>query len=167
MQAKTTLIQLEKPDFYTLLTSAMLELQQGNSSICSTLLRELNHGDRWYIKRYGLVWCMKKNLLELLGLIDNNAPDLAEQKIKLLKTQSKELQGNVMHGLQDYLKIIQLALNSPLGWGDEKVISRAERLPQLQLNDDILAISLYGWLLARLNGGRTYEHILELLGDKN
>lgn len=162
---------LEKDDSGSLdiqLIHMMCLFQQDKCKDAYQIIKKLNHSDSWYEKKAGWIWVLKKNIIEILLLIELDQLDLILVRIKSFKTRF----ANKLHEMEEsrVLTFLQLALTyyeSPKHVISESFKERVE----VSFNwkdsqqEDIYVMSFYAWLKAKMENKPLYETTLQLVSS--
>ena len=132
------------------------------------IYRDFFHSDNWYAKKVGLIWVIKKNLLEILLLIELDYIDLVESRLKSFrKKHSAHL---IEHGekrILDFVNLIALYYNNKQSIHSKEFEKKSNAVLKIDNNEeDIFAISFYAWLMAKTNSENTYTTCLEYMKGK-
>ncbi len=134
------------------------------------LLRSFRHSDDWYTKKVGWQWVIKKNIIELLLLIELDKLDLVLLRAERFKrTFSKKLR---QLGEQRVLTFVQLALR----YYENPRLIRSEGFEK-EVGDsftwlgrdreDIFVMGFYAWLKAKMQGASLYAVTLDLVRSQS
>ena len=146
----------------------MCLMQQSRFSEAYQKLLLLNHSDDWYEKKMGLLWVLKKNILEILLLIELDKQDLVFLRLERFKRRFvKKLK---QLGEQRVLTFI--ALTTHYYENPKEVVSAvfADRVEQSfywlgAAQEDIFVMSFYAWLKSKMLNEDLYKITLELVGQ--
>jgi hypothetical protein len=142
---------------------AMFCLQQSDRT-AAKYMRQFAHTDSWYEKKMGMLWTIRKALLEILMHTEFGNTELALSRLKSFKRRYKKYLAEVKED-----RVMQYALMV------EKYILKPEMAihPQFkpaimamltpELKEDIFVLSFLGWLLGKATKKTTYEATLELM----
>ncbi len=129
------------------------------------IYRGFYHSDTWYSKRIGFIWVIKKNLLEILLLIELDYLDLVESRLKSFrKKHSAHLIEHEENRVLDFINLVAAYYKdkkSIHSEGFEKKL--AEILNINNKEEDIFAISFYAWLMSKVKSENTYSTCLQYL----
>lgn len=129
-------------------------------------LLSLNRTDDWYQKKMGWIWMIKKNIIEILLLIELDKLDIV--LIRLERFSKKFTKLLIKNGEERVLTFIGLTkeyyefpeLVSSEGFKN-KVETSFEWIGREQ--EDIFVMSFYSWLKAKMEKRNLYEVTLELV----
>ncbi|PQJ31367.1 hypothetical protein BST92_05260 [Nonlabens arenilitoris] len=160
-----TLSHINYPTVESELTSVMAHFQNKNYKQCSKIMRDLSHSDDYYEKRIGFNWVVKRNIIEILILIERNQPDLVESRIHSFnKRYRKRLKDKDEVRVLSYLKLLRLYYDAPHQVTTEAFYNKVEKSFDWIGADreDIFVMSFYAWLKAKMQSRPLYEVTLEL-----
>lgn len=127
--------------------------------------REFYHSDSWYIQKMGNIWVVKKNLMELLILIELDELDLVESRIKSFrkKHRNRLLEYNESRVLE-FVKFVMIYY-----FKTEDVNSEDFKLKVTQVlniknkQEDIFTLSFYAWLKSKIDNTELYKTCLDYI----
>ena len=128
----------------------------------------LTRTDTWYEKKMGMLWTIRKNLMEILVHAQFTNIDLAMSRINSFRRRYKKyLLKTSEERVLLYLKQVEKYLLKP-----DVIFDRAYRetvLNQLNAvdNNDIFNLSFIAWIIARWEKKTAYEVVLTLIQDDN
>ena len=139
--------------------------QQFNDAL--KVYRDFYHSDTWYAKKVGMIWVIKKNLLEILLLIELDYIDLVESRLKSFrKKHSKHLSEHNEERILDFVNLIGTYYNDKGIIHSESFVKKLDNI--LEVNnkeEDIFALSFYAWLKAKTISKQTYEICMEYISE--
>lgn len=128
-------------------------------------LRPLNQTDAWYEKKMGMLWTIRKNLMEILVHAQFSDIDLAISRATSFKRRyQKYLIKTSEERVLSYLKLVEKHLSKPdviYETGYRKAV--LEQLENVK-NNDIFTLSFIAWLIARWDKKNAYKIVLDLIG---
>ncbi len=140
--------------------------QQNFLDKAQKIFSKFYHTDQWYIEKAGIVWTIKKNLIEILLQIDLGNIDIVDSRLKSFKrayfNYLKEInQERVIM----YLKLVETYYKNP------EVVTTAffrEKIENSFLwidreKEDIFMMSFYAWLKAKMTKQHVYLVTLDLI----
>lgn len=124
----------------------------------------LTRTDAWYEKRLGMLWTIRKNLMEIVVQAQFSNIELAMSRLTSFRRRYKKyLQNTSEERVLLYVKLIEKYLQKPDVIFDLKykksVLSLLENLD----NNDIFSLSFIAWLIARWEKKTAYKVVLELI----
>ncbi len=130
------------------------------------ILTNFYHSDYWYTEKAGMLWVIKKNLIEILVHIELDNLDLVESRVQSFrKKHSAYLKNNGETRTIEFLKLILAYYRNPEIVTTEafknKVQNTLTITPKKQ--EDIFEMSFYAWLKAKAHTTKLYETILKLV----
>ncbi len=167
-QAELLLDGLPTAFLDTKLVLVMCLFQQGKFKEVYRELRLLKKSDNWYEERVGWTWVLKKNIIELLTLIELQEHDLVHAKGQQFRRKFKSKLVAVQE--ERVLTFIQLVLayaeNPSLATTPEfntKVENAFDYKGRRQ--EDIFVMSFYAWLKSKLTQQELYAVTLDLVSN--
>ncbi|GAA4275869.1 hypothetical protein [Aquimarina mytili] len=127
------------------------------------------HSDTWYTEKTGILWVIKKNLVEILLHIELDNLDLVESRVNSFrKKHSSYLKNNGETRALEFLKLVLEYYRNP------EIITTASFKEKIQNTlttpdpeqEDIFEMSFYAWLKAKAYRTDLYKTILELVHRK-
>ena len=132
------------------------------------IYKEFNRSDTWYINKSGMIWVIKKNLIEILLLIELNHLDLLESRLKSFhKKHKNHLIASNENRIVAFLKLIEIFYYKK---EDVYAVNFKQKVQSLLKTDkkeeDIFVLSFYSWIQAKIMKTKLYPTCLELIGNK-
>ena len=124
----------------------------------------LTRTDAWYEKRMGMLWTIRKNLMEILIHAQFSNIELAISRLNSFKRRYKKyLLKASEERVLTYLKLVEKYLQKP-GMVSESTFQKAV-LNQLDSagNKDIFSLSFIAWLIAHWEKKTAYEVLLTII----
>ncbi|MDT0555826.1 hypothetical protein [Patiriisocius hiemis] len=152
-----------------LLTLTMCHFQQTEFKEAYSVLRTLQHSDAWYEKKVGLLWILKKNLIEILLLIELDKLELVLSRLQSFKrTYHKRLQEIEENRVLNFITLITKYYENPKLVTHEAFINEVEASFDWKPyeEEDVFVMSFYAWLKAKMERRDMYEVTLELVKKK-
>ncbi|QCX01623.1 hypothetical protein FGM00_16445 [Aggregatimonas sangjinii] len=146
----------------------MCLMQQSKFSEAYQSLLLLNHSDDWYEKKMGLLWVLKKNIIEILLLIELDKQDLVFLRLERFNRRfAKKIRNMGEQRVLTFMELVTQYYEMP-----REVISSAFS-DQVQRSfhwlgaaqEDIFVMSFYAWLKAKMENKNLYTTTLELVGQ--
>ncbi|MDC8005711.1 hypothetical protein POV27_16755 [Aureisphaera galaxeae] len=151
------------------LTTIMCLFQQNKHSDAYQILKKLSHSDRWYEKKAGWIWVLKKNIIEILLLIELNRLDLVLARLKSFERRffprlSQENENRVIQ----FMKLIAYAYEHPDKIQTESFQEKVEAsfTWKQASREDVFVMSFYAWLKSKMEKKDLYSTTLELVSMK-
>ncbi|MBQ4822903.1 hypothetical protein [Aquimarina sp. MMG016] len=154
---------------YTLdlkLTLIVFYFQQSRCKDALRIFREFYHSDIWYTEKAGLLWVIKKNLVEILLHLELNNIDLVESRLNSFrKKHNSYLKNNSETRVLEFLKLVTEFHKNPKAITAEKYKEKVKNtLSSLEPEqEDIFDLSVYAWLKAKINNDQLYTTTLSLI----
>jgi len=130
------------------------------------VFQNVQHSDQWLMKVMGFEWVFKKNIIECINQFELGNSDIVEQRLKSIDKNFKE------YFNRDLYKRVGVFLNIVKKLNDKPDIATTKEFQSLVDNsfefidiseEDIQAITFYGWLKAKMQRRKYYEVLLELV----
>ena len=128
----------------------------------------LTRTDAWYEKKMGMLWTIRKNLMEILVQAQFSNIELAMSRLNSFRRRYKKyLLKTSEERVLLFLKLVEKYLLKP-----DVVFDEAYRKTVLSLldevgNNDIFTLSFIAWLIARWEKKTAYKVALILIQDTN
>ncbi|GAB7256416.1 hypothetical protein [Polaribacter sp. OB-PA-B3] len=151
-----------------LLSLIVYYYQSDSLQKAKNLLASLYHTDNWYIDQAGIVWTIKKNLIEILLHIDLGNIDLVDSRlISFKRNYSKHLSAINQERVISYLKLIEIYYKNPEIATTIEFYNRVEKSFNWidRKNEDIFLMSFYAWLKAKMTTQNIYFVTLNLINN--
>ena len=148
------------------LLMAMCSFQQEEFAQVYAIFKKLNKTDEWYLKKMGWTWVLKKNIMEILVLIELDRIDTVLNRMaRFSRNFNKRLIALGEERVIVFMKLVEEYYENP-----DIVRSYAfqERVDQSfdwlgKEEEDIFVMSFYAWLKAKMENRKLYGTILELV----
>ncbi|MBP2831549.1 hypothetical protein J8281_05050 [Aquimarina sp. U1-2] len=131
-------------------------------------LNNFYHSDHWYTEKAGILWVIKKNLVEILLHVELDHLDLvASRANSFRKKHGSYLKSQGELRVLDFLKLVLQYYRKPEVIATEPFkikIANTLTIPS-RLQEDIFEMSFYAWLKAKANGTDLYTTTLELINQ--
>ncbi|MCL7763805.1 hypothetical protein MPF19_10290 [Polaribacter sp. Z014] len=132
------------------------------------LVSKFYHTDKWYIEKAGIIWTIKKNLIEILLQIDLGNIDLVDSRLKSFKrnyfTNLSEIN---QERVITYLKLVEIYYKNPeiaiTTEFKEKVATSFSWINNEK--EDIFMMSFFAWLKAKMTKQDIYLVTLNLINS--
>lgn len=123
----------------------------------------LTRSDAWYEKKMGMLWTIRKNLMEILVQAQFANVELAMSRLTSFRRRYKKYLLNTSEErVLSYLKLVEKYLLKPdaaLEVNYKKAVF--EQLNRTE-NNDLFTLSFIAWLIARLEKKTAYQIVLTL-----
>ncbi|APG64541.1 hypothetical protein LPB136_03805 [Tenacibaculum todarodis] len=153
-------------DFY--LSLIVFYYQHKSLDKARKLLSKFYHTDKWYIEKAGIVWTIKKNLIEILLQIDLGNIDLVDSRLKSFK---RNYFSNLTEINQErvitYLKLVEIYYKNPDIATSKDFHAKVETsFNWIDTNkEDIFMMSFFAWLKAKMTKQDVYLVTLNLINN--
>ena len=148
-------------------TQAMILGQLLDKNALKTIAK-LSHTDAWYEKKMGMLWTIRKNMMEILIHAQFEHTDYALSRIKSFKRRYK----NYLHQskeqiVMDYILIIEKYLLKPEIIRHHSFNEKLNHLIQNEQKGDIFLKSFLGWMIAIQQNISPYEATMKLINNED
>lgn len=139
-------------------------LVQHHNKASIKYMNQFNHTDAWYEKKLGMLWTIRKNLLEILMHAQFENEELALARLKSFKRRYKKYLAEVREQrVMDYALMVERYILKPEIVQHPDFKKGIISIMNPEIKEDIFVISFLGWLLAKTGKKTAYEAALELL----
>jgi len=142
-------------------------LVQHHNKASIKYMNQFNHTDAWYEKQLGMLWTIRKNLLEILMHAQFENEELALARLKSFKRRYKKYLAEVREQrVMEYALLVERYILKP------EIVKHPDFKKSLMgimnpdITEDIFVISFLGWLLAKATKQTAYTAALGLLGGQ-
>ncbi|MEJ7559181.1 MAG: hypothetical protein WKF66_12800 [Pedobacter sp.] len=126
----------------------------------------LTRTDAWYEKKMGMLWTIRKNLMEILVHAQFSNIELAMSRLSSFRRRYKKyLLSTSEERVLAYLKLVEKYLIKPDLLFEAKYKQAVLDLLSSIENNDIFTSSFIAWLIARWEKKTAYEVVLRLMKD--
>ncbi|MBE9584668.1 hypothetical protein IM792_09445 [Mucilaginibacter sp. JRF] len=127
----------------------------------------LTRTDAWYEKKMGMLWTIRKNLMEILVQAQFSNIELAMSRLNSFRRRYKKyLIKTSEERVLLYLKLVEKYLLKPDVIFDEAYKRSVTEMATQAENNDIFTLSFIAWLMARWEKKGAYRVVLELVQNK-
>lgn len=167
--ANTAFLLMKKNENASLqldLTFMMCLFQQGRYQDAYAIIKRNVHSDNWYEKKAGWIWVLKKNMIEILLLIELDKLDLVLSRLNSFKRKFYPLLREVGETrVITFMKLVSYVYERPEAVTSETFKIRVENSFEWvgSQREDIFVMSFYAWLKAKMEQKDLYRTTLELV----
>jgi hypothetical protein len=130
-------------------------------------LSMLMQTDAWYEKKMGMLWTIRKNLMEILVQAQFSNVELSMSRLTSFRRRYKKyLLKTSEERVLEYLKLVEKYLMNPNVASEPTYRKAVLDLASMKENNDIFTLSFIAWLVARWEKKTAYEVVLTLIGDE-
>jgi len=142
---------------------------QQNDRTALKYMGQFAHTDSWYEKKLGMLWAIRKSLLEILLYTDVEHTELALSRLKSFKRRYKKYLTEVKEDrVMEYALLVERYILKPEIATQPAFAQAIHAMLVPGEPQDIFVISFLGWLLAKADKRKsTYEVTLELVSESN
>ncbi|MEM7087705.1 MAG: hypothetical protein AAF489_16105 [Bacteroidota bacterium] len=168
-QAIATLKSFPNESLDINLTLVMSLFQQSEFGDAYRVIKLMHHSDTWYEKKAGWIWVLKKNIIEILLLIELDKLDLVLSRLQSFKRKFfKRLKDVSEERVITFMKLVEFVYDNPNEVTSERFAQKVENSFQWKEAEaeDVFVMSFYAWLKARMESKDLYRSTLELVGRR-
>ena len=126
----------------------------------------LTQTDAWYEKKMGMLWTIRKNLMEILVQAQFSNIELSMSRLTSFRRRYKKyLLKTSEERVLMYLKLVEKYLMNPDVTSEPTYRKAVLYLSSTKENNDIFTLSFIAWLVARWEKKTAYEVVLTLIWD--
>lgn len=127
-------------------------------------LAQFNHTNAWYEKKLGMLWTIRKNIMEILIYAQFDELELAQSRLKGVRRRYKSYLKQVNEErVLLFLTLVEKFLTDPNAKRDKLFREETLNLIRLPENQDIFSLSFTTWLLASLDTKKPFDLMLSFL----
>lgn len=142
-------------------------LAQHNDNACLRQLARFTHSDAWYEKKLGMLWTIRKNLMEILIHAQFENIELATSRLKSFKRRYKTyLLTTNEERVVDFVLLIEKYLFKPDIVFEKTFQNAILKMLHVKENNDIFNLSFIGWIMAWWERKTPYEVTLNLITER-
>ncbi|TWR26522.1 hypothetical protein FPZ43_15320 [Mucilaginibacter pallidiroseus] len=141
-----------------------LALKNDRSSLKQ--LAQLARTDAWYEKKLGMLWTIRKALMEILVQGQFSNIDTTTSKINGFKRRYRKYLLKISEErVSIFLKLVEKYLKKPDIAFEKAYQNDVMKLLDGGKNNDVFTLSFIAWLIARWKKSTAYEVVIELIND--
>jgi len=145
------------------LALAVFYLQHSDRTALKQMV-QFTHTDAWYEKKLGMLWAIRKSLVELLMHTEFEHTELALSRIKSFKRRYKSYLAEVKESrVMDFVLLVERYILKPEIVAAPTFKQGIMALIVPGVKEDIFVLAFLGWLLAKAERRTTYDVTLELV----
>ena len=121
-----------------------------------------------YTKKVGFIWVIKKNLLEILLLIELDYIDLVESRLNSFrKKHGAHLLAHNEKRIMDYVNLVAAYYHNKQSIQSEGFEKKLDAILNIDnKEEDLFAISFYAWLKSKMESKNTYTTCLDYINKR-
>ncbi|MDB4534187.1 hypothetical protein N9242_04880, partial [Vicingaceae bacterium] len=137
---------------------------------CNLILQTLNHTDNWLIKKMGIEWVLKKNMIEIMIQYELENYEIALNRIRSFERSFSNLFNHPIYSrANQFMQIIKKIISNPHIIKDkafiDKVVSSMVIKPSEQ--EDLQAMTFYSWLKSKMQNKPFYDVLLDVVNTSS
>jgi hypothetical protein len=157
--------KLSTEEIYDLHLTRILILAQTESPLVRKELTKMNHSDAYFEKKMGMLWTIRKNLMEIILYFEED--ELALSRILSFKRRYKKYLLDVKEArVLDFLSFLEELLRKPEKRQNLAFKERVQNFLNKEKPIDPFIQCFYAWLHAKLEKKNAYEELLKKLSKK-
>ncbi|WP_104380860.1 hypothetical protein [Sphingobacterium sp. HMA12] len=158
-------LKSSETDLADLQLCLVMFLTQFQDKLALTELRKLIRTDAWYEKKMGMLWTIRKSLLEILIHIQFGDIELAFSRVKSFRRRYKKYLETVREGrVVHFLKLVEKYLQNPAIVKNKAFITAIDNMAQDVENQDLFVLGFIAWLKSLITSESPYQALLDLVG---
>jgi hypothetical protein len=127
-------------------------------------MAKLTHTDAWYEKKLGMLWSIRKNLMEILMQIQFGNVELSLSRIKSFKRRYKKYLNQVNEQrVLNFVALVEKFLAKPDVIYQQTFQSTVYKMLEIEENRDIFNISFIAWLVSRWEKTIPYKITIRII----
>lgn len=127
-------------------------------------MRQYTHTDSWYEKKLGMLYAIRKSLVEILMHVQFENTELALSRIKSFKRRYKRYLAEVNEDrVMDYVLLLERYVLKPEVAATPRFKNKVLSMVQPGTKEDIFVLSFIGWMLAKADKKLPYNVTAELM----
>jgi len=125
------------------------------------------HSDTWYTHKAGVIWVIKKNLIEILLLIELDYLDLVESRLNSFRKKHRaHLIEQKETRVLEFLKLVRIYYYKTEDVQAEAFKEKVAVLLKIKnKNEDIFVISFYAWIRSKIENSELYKTCLDAIDN--
>ncbi len=133
------------------------------------ILQTLNHSDNWLIKKMGIEWVLKKNMIEIMIQYELENYEISLNRIRSFERNFSELFNHPLYArANQFIQTLKSIINNPQLMKDthfvEQVKTTLVKIPSEQ--EDLQAMTFYAWLKSKMINESFYNVLLEIANTR-
>jgi len=152
------------------LTLAVCFILQQKHQKAYHLLKEFQHSDHWYEKKVDLLWVIKKNVIQIIILIELDKVDLVYQHFhSFYKRFGNRLKYLGEDRILQFTQLIKAYYDNPEQDRSSKLKRQLENsfLDASKKPADILMLGFYAWIKSKIEKEDVYRVLLNILDSSS
>lgn len=158
-------LKSNEADLADLQLCLVMFLTQFQDKLALTELRKMIRTDAWYEKKMGMLWTIRKSLLEILIHIQFGDIDLAVSRVKSFKRRYRRYLETVREDrVVHFLRLVEKYLKNPAMVKNKAFIAAIDSMAQDVENQDLFVLGFIAWLKSLITSESPYQALLHLTG---
>jgi hypothetical protein len=157
---------VSKERYNLILNLAVLYFQLGFFDKVLETFKLFRHRTQWHIEYMGLEWVLKKQMIEVIALVELHEDQRAMEGIQKIQSLSEEFfSQRPYRRVLLFLEWVQRYLSNREAFSGPLVLDRLVKSLAVQSDrkEDLQAVAYYTWLKSKAEGRSYYELLLEMV----
>ncbi|MCT1526565.1 hypothetical protein [Sphingobacterium hotanense] len=151
-------------DIDDLYLSLTMFYAQHRDSRSLSYLAKLGHTDHWYEKKMGMLWTIRKNLMEILVHLQFENTELAVSRLHSFKRRYKKYLLSIQEErVMAFLSMVERSIQKPDIVSEQTYQDAVSSMVDIDANKDIFNLSFIAWLMAKWEKKTAYQLTLSLI----
>ncbi len=136
---------------------------------CNFILQTLNHSDNWLMKKMGVEWVMKKNMIEIMIQYELENYEISLNRIRSFERNFAELFNHPLYGrANQFIQTLKTIITNPLLLKDSVFVEKVKStlVKPDAATEDLQAMTFYAWLKAKMLNQSFYDVLLGIANAK-
>lgn len=157
-------LKFNDTDIADLQLCLVMFLAQSQDKQALAELRKMIRTDAWYERKMGMLWTIRKSLLEILIHIQFGDIDLAFSRVKSFKRRYKKYLETVREGrVVNFLRLVEKYLQDPAVIKNKTFITAIDTMAIDLENQDLFVLAFIAWLKSLITSESPYQAMLHLV----
>ncbi|NKI31002.1 hypothetical protein [Croceivirga thetidis] len=168
--AEQTLLKIKPPSLNRDLALLMCLFQQKKFQMAYELFKGISKSDDWYERKMGWTWVLKKNIIEILLLIELDKLDLVLNRFeKFNRRFGKKLRAIEEDRVLKFMGLVKEFYENPDAFKTDEFQKKVEDSFEFvgREQEDLFVMSFFAWLRAKIEQRDLYALTLDLVKLKN
>ncbi len=164
--AKNILVKIKRPSLNKDLVLLMCLFLEMKFHEAYTICKGFTKSDDWYERKMGWTWVLKKNVIELLLLIELDKLELVMNRLENFKRKFGKKLVEVGEGrVLTFLKMVEQFYENPVVVKTSEFETHVEHSFEFigREQEDIFVMSFFAWLRSKMQNKNLYEVTLEMV----
>ena len=165
-EAITILENTPETDLNKMLVLIMCLFQQNMFSEAYGYFKKMTRSDDWYEKKMGWTWVLKRNIIEILLLIELDKLDMVLNRLQRFRRKfTRKLKSIEENRVLTFMDLVKTYYENPqlvrTKAFEDRVEASFKRIGRVQ--EDIFVMSFYAWLRSKMEDRNLYDVTLDMV----